>query len=665
MKKNKKNKKAWGTSLKDYIQSPGYALEQNDINIQKAKFEAMTDPSILALDLFSNILMQVGGNQGVSPGKYGKLNINENQANWINKLIPIANGASNLSLVFGYGGNTGNSKDFEVEGGEVAELPNGELLKFLGKDHEQGGIDVNLPSYTNIFSKRIKKANKTLAKRKEDRAKSEKDAMDRFNKSQSVIDKKSFERLKEKNLIEEAEDLKLQEFFNAVLKQPKEIRTKAPYGFSGYPQRRTIHGKNLYKGLNIDQVYPDLQRVATYFGGDVNLDDPYSVEAIQFLIGMTGKDVDGKLGTTTLDYLKNYKTEFNNPEPLKKIDIFGDYMNRLEKSAKSNEDILYSDMLATMNPEKVKLFKNIKPDFLSKAGNTSTYLGDIISTFGSLYNTLQNRAGDKPHTNPFLGYGEEGLQSMDKVLSFLDEQKGEQISNLNLERNALVKRNRNSATSNSVARAGDIAADTEYNRALGEVYGKYGEVMANVFSQIAQLENQQDSMQMQGEYMRETAAEQARDNFFTQKGLDYQNIGYGLQNIGKNLNQSLYNETMFNLLNELSPYATITPDGKFKLKDNPTEETNTKNENVSGYSKQGEFNKYLNDFRQNQSTTKFSPIVIEKINSKEFILKGEKIVDKQGYEIDPNTGKRKLKETTDVLDPLSSLIFDKFGFNFK
>ena len=54
----------------------------------------------------------------------------------------------------------------EVEGGEVAELPNGELMGFNGPTHEGGGIDMNLPVNTKVYSDRISVNGETLSERK-------------------------------------------------------------------------------------------------------------------------------------------------------------------------------------------------------------------------------------------------------------------------------------------------------------------------------------------------------------------------------------------------------------------------------------------------------------------------------------------------------------------
>ena len=56
----------------------------------------------------------------------------------------------------------------EVEGDEVGETPDGQLLDFNGPSHENGGIETTLPEGTEIYSKRIKIGGESMADRKEE-----------------------------------------------------------------------------------------------------------------------------------------------------------------------------------------------------------------------------------------------------------------------------------------------------------------------------------------------------------------------------------------------------------------------------------------------------------------------------------------------------------------
>lgn len=128
-------------------------------------------------------------------------------------------GMTNLSdmmrQIMAFGG--GVKSPVEVEGKEVAETPKGDLIDFKGPSHEQGGIDVELPEGTEIFSKRIKIKGKTMAERKKAREKKLSDLEKLLEKSPGDITlKKSIKRTKKTNEEEEASDQALQDKVKAM-----------------------------------------------------------------------------------------------------------------------------------------------------------------------------------------------------------------------------------------------------------------------------------------------------------------------------------------------------------------------------------------------------------------------------------------------------------------
>lgn len=122
-------------------------------------------------------------------------------------------------LIAAFGGTVPKNVPVEVEGDEVAETPSGKMIDFKGPSHEQGGIDVDLPEGTEIFSKRIKVKGKTMAERKKEREKKVMtlEKLLAKNKTDGVL-KNSLKRTKENNAKEEARDQELQDMI-ANMKQ--------------------------------------------------------------------------------------------------------------------------------------------------------------------------------------------------------------------------------------------------------------------------------------------------------------------------------------------------------------------------------------------------------------------------------------------------------------
>ncbi len=110
----------------------------------------------------------------------------------------------------------GGKVPVEVEGEETGILPNGQMVEFNGPSHENGGIDVDLPGGTDIFSKRIKKHGDSMAKRSKIRKRKELNLEKLLeNDGSDIIVKNSLARVKANNAKEEAEDMAIQETLKA------------------------------------------------------------------------------------------------------------------------------------------------------------------------------------------------------------------------------------------------------------------------------------------------------------------------------------------------------------------------------------------------------------------------------------------------------------------
>ena len=166
-------------NLPNNIKTPDQSLAENEIRVANAQFKADSNPLTQGLDLVGNMAMQYGmnmmgggikGGEGLFKSKSVEglesmtssgmdLQIPEYTAPKLNLSIPQIKAA--------YGAKIPNRTPVEVEGEEAAELPNGQMIDFQGPSHEQGGIDVNLPGGTDVYSKRLKGPDgKSMAKRK-------------------------------------------------------------------------------------------------------------------------------------------------------------------------------------------------------------------------------------------------------------------------------------------------------------------------------------------------------------------------------------------------------------------------------------------------------------------------------------------------------------------
>ena len=175
-KKYNTNKKAFGGTI-----TPQEMLINNQRMWGEAAVEAEANPLVQGLTIANGVIGSAGNillNQGLNKMAYG------------GQLVPA-----------------------EVEGNEMGELPNGMLLDFKGPTHEQGGVDVDLPEGTKIYSDRVAIDGKTMAQRKKYRENKVKNLEKKVNKG-DMISKATLERYMLTVDQEEELDMRIQELLN-------------------------------------------------------------------------------------------------------------------------------------------------------------------------------------------------------------------------------------------------------------------------------------------------------------------------------------------------------------------------------------------------------------------------------------------------------------------
>lgn len=124
----------------------------------------------------------------------------------------------------------------EVEGEEVGELPNGELVDFEGPTHEQGGIPVSMPKGSEIFSDRIKIDGVSMADRKKKRKKREMTLEKLMEEDPTdALVKNTMERTFQVNEQEDQFDSEMQEFIGAQMQAKFPENDGMPKAAYGWP----------------------------------------------------------------------------------------------------------------------------------------------------------------------------------------------------------------------------------------------------------------------------------------------------------------------------------------------------------------------------------------------------------------------------------------------
>lgn len=211
----KRKKYSLGTSG---IENPATTIAKNNIMIAEADKKAESNPwipiTMLAGQLASTALSSGIMNSGkkVAPQKVNPVNA-LNPAG----LAPVQGATFGQSQFINALGNTNASGEVEVEGNEVLELPTGQVAEVKGDSHENGGVDMDLPEGTKIYSKRIQKFGETMAERKKirERKKLNLDKLLKDNKNDIAV-RNAHKRTMETLEAQEQEDLKTQEMFGMM-----------------------------------------------------------------------------------------------------------------------------------------------------------------------------------------------------------------------------------------------------------------------------------------------------------------------------------------------------------------------------------------------------------------------------------------------------------------
>lgn len=611
-----KKKYANGTGVNGYIPNPREVMTDYDIMLAKAEQKANENIGLKIVPIVSSLAQSfiksgasgsggttttssdIGQGEGITPSRIeGNNNFNggtfmspQDEYNFLQQRTMAAFGMNNAA------------GEIEVEGKEVLETPNGKVSEIKGPSHEEGGVNVNVPKGTKIYSDRIKKFGDSMAERKVAREnkklrleklleknKTDKAIKNTYNRSLSALEK------------EEQTDLQTQEMFNNIMGMMEEFAYgTGNNGVQKYAGGTGEVGTDPYplikygKGFGFQDFKPFLDTFTT-IAGKTPVIDWEDKEAIKSFQKYIGTKPDGVLGKDSLSKAKSMFTNAVNTDPnVSKTNSFNDFdkdgvpdyvdinsMNPIQTIGPANEIIGNSEVVTTKptlatndfnssiaggNDTNLSIDK--KTGFFDKAGswvdknlpNVST--GDMIGLFGDIYsafkpmeNTLENRAGDTPNINAFKDFGKDALKTIEESKGYIAGQRDNA-----LQRNLVTSRGtktsaRNSARSVNTMRAFDTAADLNLMQADSAVMDNFAQMMMGILGQQASLENAQDQAVMTGEYQRDLADRQDRDNFYSQKAKDIATKGQGIQIIGKDINAIKQNQMMNDIINQLSKYG--------------------------------------------------------------------------------------------------------------
>ncbi len=414
-----------------------------------------------------------------------------------NPTIPIMkNGGKLRKYLFG-----GKVKA-EVEDDEAYETPDGEVGQFQGDTHAEGGIDIEAPEGTKIYSSQLSKDGKSMADRKLARDREENKLMKMLSKRPGdSISKRTFDRKTQQLERQEALDLQIQELAQLA----DEVES-------------TMGNKKQMK-----ETFA--------FGTSKNGIDPFELN-----ISPLDITADNTFGTNKQYTIDNY-------QPLEQdttdLNLGQEIKDPIPTPQKEGLDMSFGDSLGL--------------------------LGNAVGATAPLTTTLLNRFQDRKNPNFFNTYGQAALADNDKLMQNLQANRDVTLRDIDLQSATTGQSINDGARSSSVKRSSQLALNSNTNLAKSKARANYAQQLASVFGQRAQMNLNIDQTRSQGATQADQLDRADTDAFFTNLNKDFNNVSTILQKTGKDFNDRKYNERALTLLNQTGLYGQyFDKDGNLK-----------------------------------------------------------------------------------------------------
>lgn len=513
--KNKKNKKSikdifayGGTAMN--IDSPSEDLAQAQNIAQQAMIGAMSDPTVAGLKGIGNMFINTGmsmASKGYANGAGGDSGMGKflkNNMGSINSIVGLGQSATMRAS----GGRIGKSS-INAEGGEVVDTPNGVPVELNGPSHASGGIDLEVPQGTEIYSKRLKgEDGKSMADRKKKREKE-------IFKVQKLLEKdptnntlkKTLAKIKSNNDFIDEKDLSQMEFVKSLIDTVQNPK----FAFGGTVGEDPLLKKNEFGADSYDEIFAN----------------EYDPQPISNPYNQTG---------------------------LKIPDI--------------TKDILFNSTPNVASPTS----KNKGFDFSSIFGNITAgdAIGMGANLFGpnaQMKNIYRNRADTPTEVNAFKNYGDQALKKIQSQYGYINSVRDEQLGDAELSRQGTINRNNNSARGINTQRALNLAIDAQMNELKSNIYNQFAAQTMGIIGQEAGQMAQNDQVRMTGEDRRAERELQNTDNFYSNLSRAISDKYRGIGETGKSMNDIKERGTTDNLMKDLfNNFYYDTTTGKWVFK---------------------------------------------------------------------------------------------------
>lgn len=487
-----------------------------------------------------------------------------------------------LPALFAQGGIAGEEENMqhvpiEAEGGEMIAMPwDNQAIPIEGASHEQGGVDLNVPVGSKIYSKRVKDAKgKSMAYRKERRdrelKKWENIVKDDPN---NQIAKDTLEKVRRNNEIEEQNDLAYMELHKAKKNLSDQVKNVSKnYGKGGgldiavarqasedFNNMQIEDREKFFTGGIADGLKFDFNNTAlgytpiSYNANELFVNNPYPyydptlrpMDALNRNEQRIRSDFFKRLSQSSIDNRKQLE-ESGIPQETRNDSIPG-YLG--EPIYSSDGDPVIDHVFPIRDNTKYEygnrsFFQRMGDKFFSSlyskgdknntsnSQNNNNSLNNKNSSFnassalqiaGIINNMnkpmqafLDNFKGKPAYKNMYRDYGRKALLELDQMKDNIRTVRDENLRDLQQRQLAQVYTNNNNARDINTARAMNLATLSTVSDSANKAYANY----ANMFNQAKQykayLQNSIDDAKRKEDIRVDNLNREMRDSFYNSK----------------------------------------------------------------------------------------------------------------------------------------------------
>lgn len=520
-----------------YFATGGTAKKKKGIYIKPSKrgtFTAAAKKHGKSVQAFASQVLANKGNYSSAMVKKANFARNASKwkhayGGWAGMMKAFAMGGTNKFNRYYYA--TGGNTPIEVEGEEIVELPDGQMQQMQGPSHEDGGIPMNVPEGTKIYSDRLKVEGQSMQERKAKRER-------QLNKLDKILAKNPTDALTKNTYkatkmaldMEDAQDMELQNAANAI--------------YSGQMPKRAMGGDTKYKYAN----------GGTADGGPI--DDYFSN-----LLGYGDIQVPYAPGQQPSNAEPQMTPPYNSLNPELSTPVY--------RAPVTQPSTALQGKTPTLQTRNIPTASGAEQEYSPAAGlTTGDYIGLGANVFGAIapiLNTRNAAAARKPNLNRYLGVGREAIEANDLSQSLVGRGKANALRDLDTSTGTAFARNRMGARGINTQRALDTATQIGRDKAAGQIEQTGNEQLMNLLGQRGQLTNWRDQMQATGQTQADEREAQDIDNYYSNMAENLANFATQAGNIGRNLNISKGNKDNTALLEQMSEYFDFGRDKNGKL----------------------------------------------------------------------------------------------------